>query len=109
MPNGGSDCCATCPFNGINKGKIQYPSKEDVSNSKFHCEIRDFDIKVPFWTYCNNHPRRNPLWSEIPRGPVWCSVYQDYDSKPLEKNFRIPAKFLPPVGDGMYRRIPYYT
>lgn len=108
MPNGGSDCCGTCPFNGVNKGKVQYPPENVRMTAKYFCEVRNFEIKVPFWTYCNNHPRRNPLWSKKPRGPVWCAVYQDYDSKAFNKDLKIPAEFLPPVGDAMYVRIPYY-
>jgi hypothetical protein len=108
LPNGGSDCCGTCPFNGVNKGKVQYPPDDIRMTAKYFCEIRNFEIDVPFWTYCNNHPRRNPLWSKTPRGPVWTAVYQSYDSKSFNKNLKILAEFLPPVGDGMYARIPYY-
>jgi hypothetical protein len=104
MPNGGSDCCGTCSFNRVNKGKIQYPSP-DVGYS--FCEIREFKIEDPFWTYCNNHPRRNPLLVQTPRGPVWAPVPYDLASKPLS-GMQIPPELFPPQGDAMYVRIPYY-
>ncbi len=98
MPNGGSDCCGTCPFNRTNKDKSQEP----------FCEIRKFRIEKPYWTYCNNHPRRNPLLSKTPRGPVWAPIFADYDSKPFSEDLRIPPRLLPPIGDAMYVRVPYY-
>jgi len=105
MPNGGSDCCGTCPFNGVSKGKAQYPPND---NRNFYCEIRKFPIKNPFRTYCNNHPRRNPLWSRIARGPIWTSLYVSYDRKPMSSEIKIPPELVPPLGDGSYSRIPYY-
>jgi hypothetical protein len=106
MPNGGSDCCGTCPFNGVNKGVWGHPS-DLTSGPEFRCEIRGFQIADPFWTYCNNHPRRNPLWRRTPRGPVWAAVFYDRDSKPLREGVVVPPHLLPPVGDAMYVRVPY--
>ena len=105
MPNGGSDCCATCPWNGVNKGKLKYPPS---GSEDFFCEIRKFKIETPYWTYCNNHPRRNPLWRTKPRGPIWAAIYQDYDSKHMSDDLHIPPEFIPPQGDAMYVRVPYY-
>jgi hypothetical protein len=104
MPNGGSDCCGTCPFNGVNRGKAGYPP-EDARD--FRCELRGFGIANPFWTYCNNHPRRNPLLIRRPRGPVWSTVIHTLDSKPFRPGVRVPPELLPPQGDGMYVRVPY--
>jgi hypothetical protein len=104
MPNGGSDCCGTCPFNRVNKGKFQYPPPDA---GDFFCEIRKFKIEDPFWTYCNNHPRRNPLLVQTLRGPVWAPVPYRLDSKPL-RGVQIPPELFPPQGDAMYVRIPYY-
>jgi len=98
MPNGGSDCCGTCPFNKVSPSGEQY----------HFCEIRDFKIEIPYWTYCNNHPRRNPLLLRTPRGPIWAPAYVDLDSKPFSEDLKIPPEILPPAGDAMYVRIPYY-
>ncbi|MHA1364428.1 MAG: hypothetical protein ACTSP1_18205 [Candidatus Freyarchaeota archaeon] len=98
MPNGGSDCCATCPFNSVNSGRSWEP----------FCEVRGFPIEDPYWTYCGNHPRRNPLLVRSPRGPVWAAVFEAYDSKPFSEGVRIPPMLLPPAGDAVYVRIPYY-
>ncbi len=80
MPNGGSDCCGTCPFNGVNLGRVGYPETE---TENFNCEIRKFRISNAFYTYCDNHPRRNPLWDRTPRGPVWSAVVHTLNTKPL--------------------------
>ncbi len=106
MPNGGSDCCATCLFNGLNKGKSQYPPKNAEKN--FFCEIRQFKIDIPYWTYCNNHPRRNPLLATIPRGPIWAAVNYELNCKPLREGVQLPSQLVPPQGDAMSVRIPYY-
>ncbi|MBS7648192.1 MAG: hypothetical protein QW261_09015 [Candidatus Jordarchaeaceae archaeon] len=97
MPNGGSDCCGTCTFNRANKDKSQEP----------FCEVRNFKIEDPYWTYCNNHPRRNPLLVRTPRGPVWTAIFAELDSKPFSKELQIPPKLLPPKGDAMYVRAPF--
>lgn len=106
MPNGGSDCCATCLFKRVNKGNSQYPSNKEETYS--FCEIRQFKIGIPHWTYCNNHPRRNPLLVEVLRGPVWTAVNYELNRKPLREGVRLPALLVPPQGDAMSVRIPYY-
>lgn len=105
MPNGGSDCCMTCPFNGVNKGDHGYPAIRDAS---FHCEIRGCPIPNPAYTYCNNHPRRNPLDSRTPRGPVWSAVSVELDCKPLREGLALPAGLYPPQGDASFIRVPYF-
>ncbi|MHA1232544.1 MAG: hypothetical protein ACTSPQ_18080 [Candidatus Helarchaeota archaeon] len=58
MPNRGNDYCGNCPFNGVNKGKLQY-SADDASG--FYCKRRKFSIEKISWTYCNNHPQENSM------------------------------------------------
>jgi hypothetical protein len=69
MPNGGSDCCATCWFNEKNKGERGLKHAEDPEPA--FCTIRGFSIESPFYTYCGNHPRRRPMRDPIPIGPVF--------------------------------------
>jgi len=69
MPNGGSDCCATCWFNRKNKGKAGYGHKGEPEPN--HCEIRDLLIDDPFYTYCANHPHRIERKLRVPIGPVF--------------------------------------
>ena len=69
MPNGGSDCCATCWFNRKNRGEKGYRWARDREVEPF-CEIRDVEIEDPFWTYCANHPHRRPKRDPIPIGPI---------------------------------------
>jgi hypothetical protein len=69
MPNGGSDCCGTCWFNAKNKGEAGYEHSGDPEPD--FCKIRDLSIDDPFYTYCANHPHRNPGKIEIPIGPVF--------------------------------------
>jgi len=69
MPNGGSDCCGTCWFNAKNKGKPGYSHSKDPEPD--YCVIRKVEIKNPFYTYCANHPHRNPDKINIPIGPVY--------------------------------------
>lgn len=64
MPNGGSDCCATCPFNLRGNRSIDSPQQD-------YCKIRALPIRISHYTYCANHPHRNPERLEIPIGPVW--------------------------------------
>ncbi len=71
MPNGGSDCCGTCWFNRTNEGKAGYPKKPRSELPAPHCEIRGLDIRAPFYTYCANHPHRNPGKVRVPIGPVF--------------------------------------
>lgn len=69
MPNGGSDCCGTCPFNRKNRGEPGYAHARD--DGPDHCDIRDLPIETAFWTYCVNHPHHNPELIRVPIGPVW--------------------------------------
>ena len=69
MPNGGSDCCGTCPFNRKNRGEAGYAHSRDAGSD--HCEIRDLAIETAFWTYCANHPHHNRDLLRVPIGPVW--------------------------------------
>ena len=68
MPNGGSDCCATCWFNRKNRGEAGYQHRD--SPGEDHCEVRDLSIENSFYTYCANHPHRRPDRDPIPIGPV---------------------------------------
>ena len=69
MPNGGSDCCGSCWFNAKNKGQAGFDHADDPEPD--FCTIRDLAIKVPFYTYCGNHPHRRPEQDPIPIGPVF--------------------------------------
>jgi hypothetical protein len=69
MPNGGSDCCGTCPFNRKNRGQSGYAHANDPGPD--HCEIRDLAIEHSFYTYCANHPHHNTEQIRIPIGPVY--------------------------------------
>ncbi len=70
MPNGGSDCCGTCWFNARNKGEAGYKHSDDPEPNR--CIIRDLDITGDaFYTYCANHPHRNPKKDTRPIGPVY--------------------------------------
>jgi hypothetical protein len=80
MPNGGSDCCGTCWFNAKNKGKSGYAHAGDPGPA--HCRIRDLAIPDPFYTYCANHPHRNPERSEIPLGPVFAGEGRELWRRP---------------------------
>jgi hypothetical protein len=57
MPNGGTDCCASCGFYSSNHGVWDHPIHESGSNGV--CKIRDVNIPEPFWTYCENYRTRN--------------------------------------------------
>jgi hypothetical protein len=67
MPNGGSDCCATCWFNARNKGEAGYGHVKDPEPN--FCTIRSLPILNAFYTYCGNHPHRRDR-DPIPIGPV---------------------------------------
>ena len=72
MPNGGSDCCATCWHNrslGGKRGSSNFD--HDIPS---HCEIRNLDIENPFYTYCANHPYHRPNRDTIPIGPVYVEM-----------------------------------
>jgi len=69
MPNGGSDCCGTCWFNRANGGRPGFASRRpDLPD---HCEIRDLALRVPFYTYCANHPHHTGKRIPVPIGPVY--------------------------------------
>jgi hypothetical protein len=69
MPNGGSDCCGTCWFNRKNHGEAGYARIK--STEPAYCEIRDFGILNPFYTYCANHPYRSSARDRVPVGPIF--------------------------------------
>ena len=66
MPNGGSDCCATCWFNARNRGKRGFQD----ADGPHYCQIRHVAIDNPGYTYCANHPHRRPERDPIPIGPI---------------------------------------
>ncbi len=80
MPNGGSDCCATCWFNRKNRGEKGYRWARDREVEPF-CEIRDVEIEDPFWTYCANHPHRRPKRDPIPIGPIMRNDGGEYSGR----------------------------
>lgn len=69
MPNGGSDCCATCWFNAKNKGEAGWDHLDDQKSA--FCVIRQLAVDNPFYTYCGNHPHRRPEKDPVPIGPVY--------------------------------------
>ena len=70
MPNGGSDCCATCWFNAKNEGEAGYSRTH--YRDRGYCSIRNLQITTnPFYTYCGNHPHHRPVRDPIPIGPVF--------------------------------------
>jgi hypothetical protein len=77
MPNGGSDCCGTCWFNSRNKGEAGRNRSASPSEPHY-CIIRELPIRSAFYTYCANHPHRNPRCIEVPIGPVWEGNSQGY-------------------------------
>jgi hypothetical protein len=68
MPNGGSDCCATCWFNRRNRGKAGRGNADPAIADA--CEIRDLAIESASYTYCANHPHHMRERVPIPIGPV---------------------------------------
>jgi hypothetical protein len=90
MPNGGSDCCATCWFNAKNKGEAGYAHSKDLEPS--FCSIRNLPIEDPFYTYCGNHPHRRPERDRIPIGPVfrkdWSGPRQFWQPSPDTEEIR---------------------
>jgi hypothetical protein len=69
MPNGGSDCCATCWFNSTHEGQAGYFRLD--TEQEVRCVIRGTVIQVPHWTYCVNHPHHNPSKISSPIGPIY--------------------------------------
>jgi hypothetical protein len=82
MPNGGSDCCATCWFNQKNKGEVGYGHTKDAGDD--HCVIRHTKIKNSFWTYCTNHPHHNPGKIDLPVGPLYVCAKDSYGREILQ-------------------------
>lgn len=71
MPNGGSDCCATCWSNSRNR----LPTRLLVEDpTPYHCVIRELRIDGPYWTYCANHHAHRPECDPIPIGPVFVDM-----------------------------------
>jgi hypothetical protein len=70
MPNGGSDNCVTCWFNRANplRSGSQRPLLADRPLP--FCDIREFAISNPAYTYCANHPKHRAVRDRIPIGPV---------------------------------------
>lgn len=57
------------------------------------CQIRGLTIDDPFWTYCGNQTRHNPLQIRIPVGPVYTTREYPYrrvllHPSPQEPNLR---------------------
>lgn len=77
MPNGGGDCCGTCWFNEKNEGQAGYEHADTPGLDNF-CTIRGLPLRVPFYTYCANHPHKNPSRIELPIGPVWEGTSDNY-------------------------------
>lgn len=77
MPNGGSDCCASCWFNRANNGTPGIVNTNPRIPS--FCKIRGLAIPDPGYTYCANHPYRRPKRDAIPIGPVYVHVDPDGD------------------------------
>ncbi|MFZ4574506.1 MAG: hypothetical protein ACOYN0_08925 [Phycisphaerales bacterium] len=69
MPNGGSDCCASCWFNRNNGGTPGFHGASAAAVP--YCEIRGIDVPDAYYTYCANHPHKNPGRIAIPLGPVY--------------------------------------
>ena len=69
MPNGGEDCCGTCPYNAKNKSIGGYHHVSDREPD--FCIIRKIPIESAFYTYCANHPFRSRKQVEIAIGPVF--------------------------------------
>jgi len=64
MPNGGGDCCGTCPFNEVLSDPDKRPGWEAAGRG--YCSIRKTRIATAFWTYCLNWHTKSPE----PDGPI---------------------------------------
>ncbi len=63
MPNGGSDNCAACGFNEVNRGEWAHPRPPVSANA--YCTIRSIRVNNPLWTYCwwkEQHPGVKLAW-----------------------------------------------
>ena len=87
MPNGGSDCCATCWFNARNRGKrgIQ------LYDEPHFCKIRNVAIENPGYTYCANHPHRRPEQDPIPIGPITGNVWTNGSGLGSRREVLVPS------------------
>lgn len=101
----GSDCCGTCEFNTANREQDASIGWQDRT---FICEIRQQAIDAPFWTYCHNHQRRNPLLSQRPRGPIWAAVTSNLRSVPFSEHLYLPPEVRLPRDVVGWTRAPYY-
>lgn len=105
-----SDSCGTCDFNAANRGRADRALHGSVA---YTCQVRGINIDNPFWTYCYNHPRRNPLLMTTPRGPLWAAASLRLRQIPLEgghltERLYLPPEAQPPPEGNRYRRVPYY-
>ena len=101
-----SDCCGTCEFNSINQQDGRTPPGEQ--DRAFFCQVRQVAMDNPFWTFCNNHQRRNPLLSQTPRGPIWATVSNVLRQLPFDEGFYLPPEASPPPDAARHARVPYY-
>lgn len=72
MPNGGVDNCGSCWFNTKNKGERGFRAyqKHIDEPDPAICQVRGFKIPSQLYTYCANHPLRNPGRIDVPLGPA---------------------------------------
>lgn len=75
MPNGGVDNCGECDF------------ASGLDSDSARCEIRNTSIEHPFWTYCANHPKNNPLKVQVAVGPI----YEDAGEFPYRRRVLEPS------------------
>lgn len=105
MNQGGSDNCGTCEFNRVTLGPGP-TSKDD--DRIFYCRVRQTVVDNPFWTYCHNHQRRNPLLTRRTRGPMWAAITGELGQHSLsEQVLAIPELVLPRDLAGL-TRAPYF-
>ena len=71
MPNGGTDCCATCWFHShkLMEMKFGRETSHQTPRDSF-CTIRRLPVEDPHYTYCANHPYRRGEPDPIPIGGV---------------------------------------
>ncbi len=73
MPNGGSDNCSNCLFNGAQRLHLVGDSR-DAFIAESCCELRGLNITDPFYTYCQNFipaHTREPVGSPKIKGPAF--------------------------------------
>jgi hypothetical protein len=82
MPNGGSDCCATCIF----KCKLEKNQRIETWIDTY-CTIRNEHIINPGYTYCANWHTR----CKVPQGPIFIyGIYSEGDLRIPYHNNNIP-------------------